>query len=71
MQLRAMAGDGNQQAEKYIIGCEGRRQRFMRAAYEGKLSYCHYLGAKEDFLTSVRWSMPEPKRRSLVKTVSG
>lgn len=57
MQLRAMAGDGNQEAAKYISGCEWKWQRFMRAACENKLSYCHYLGAKKDFQQCVRWSI--------------
>lgn len=71
MRLRAMAGAGNERAAGYIKHVKWKWQKFLRAVYEGKLSYCHYLGAKESFLQCVRWSTPAPERRSLTRTVTG
>lgn len=64
-QLQTMAAGGTQKAKEYLDLDRWSYQNFLRAIYENKLSYCHYLGKKEELQHYVRWSEPEPRRRGL------
>lgn len=65
IRLKCMARDGNQEAEKYLEFAGWKQQRFLRAAHINKLSYGHYLVAREALSDYVKWSMPKPKKRGI------
>lgn len=67
VKLKCMAREGNQKAEKYLEWADPEHQRFLKAAYRNKLSYCHYLGIKEQLSQYISFSTPKPKRRGLLK----
>lgn len=65
MQLKWMARTGNKEAEKYLEFADWKHKKFIRAAYNNKLSYGHYLTVRKDLSNYVRWAMPKPKKRGL------
>lgn len=65
IRLKCMARDGNQEAEKYLEFADWKQQCFLRAAHINKLSYGHYLVAREALSDYVKWSMPKPKKRGI------
>lgn len=67
--LKHMANEGNPKAEEYLEWAYQRQQHFLRAAHEDRLSYCHYLGIKEQLNQYVSFATPRPKRRSLTPSV--
>lgn len=71
IRLKCMARDGNQEAEKYLEFADWEQQRFMRAAHNNRLSYGHYLVAREALSDYVKWSMPKPKKRGIVPVKGG
>lgn len=71
IQLKCMARDGDREAEKYLEYADWKQQRFMRAAYEDRLSYCHYLGAKEQLKQYISFAAPKPKQRGLTAMKGG
>lgn len=66
IRLRQMWEEGeNEKAGEYYRLYSWVHQRFMKAAYNNRLSYGHYLGAKERFWQLIRWSEPPLKKRGL------
>ncbi len=65
IQLKCMARDGNRESEKYLELAGRGQQRFMRAAYEDRLSYAHYLGVKKQLRQYISFAAPKQKRRRL------
>ena len=70
IQLKFMARDGNKEAESYLKFADWKQQCFMRAAHINKLSYGHYLTAREALSNYVKWSMPKLVKREL-RTMKG
>lgn len=71
IQLKYMAGCGNQEAEKYLEHADWKQQGLMGAAYEDRLSYCHYLGVKEQLKQYIKFAELKPKRRGLTVMKGG
>jgi hypothetical protein len=67
MRLKWMARTGNAEAEKYLKWADLDQQRFMRAAYDNNLSYCHYFGVRERLSQYVSFATPKPKRRGVLR----
>lgn len=65
IRLKCMAREGDQKAEKYLEWADQEQQRFMKAAYSNKLSYCHYWGTKKQLSLYIDFAAPRPKRRKL------
>lgn len=70
MQLKCMAEGGNKKAEKYLQWADWEQQRFLRAIYEDRLSYGHYLGVKEKLSQYVQFATPQLRRREVNRYVS-
>lgn len=66
IRLKCMAGEGNQEAEKYMKLAGWKQQRFLKAARENRLSYGHYLGMKEWLTQFIEFAALRPKRRGLI-----
>lgn len=65
IRLKCMAREDNREAEKYLKWADGEHQRFMNAARVNELSYCHYLGMKEQIRRYISSSTPGPKKRRI------
>lgn len=70
-QLKCMAREGNQKAERWLELTGWVQQRFLRAAYNKNLSYCHDLGVREQLRQYISFSTPSPKRRGLSPVKGG
>ena len=71
IRLKCMAREGNQEAEKYLERVDRENQDFLRAAHNNKLSYIHYLGAKEQIRRYISFSTPKPKKRGITTMKGG
>lgn len=60
IQLKCMVREGNQEAEKYLKWADRENQDFLRAAYNNRLSYIHYLGAKRQLSDYISFATPKP-----------
>lgn len=67
IQLQHMSQDGNQDAGKYLGYAERRFMRFLEAVRYDRLSYCHYLGEREELSQYVSFATLKPKRRGLLR----
>lgn len=70
IQLKCMAREGNQEAEKYLESADCEQQRFLRAAHDNKLSYIHYLGAKRQLSDYILFARPKLTKRG-ISTMKG
>lgn len=71
IQLKGMANDGNQEAEKYLQWAEREYQWFMKEVSNNMLSYCRYLGAKKQMQDYISFSTPKPKKRGITSKKGG
>lgn len=71
IQLHCMAEEGNQEAEKYLEQADEAVQRFIKAAYDNRLSYCHYFGVKERIGQYIFFARPKEKKRGLASRKGG
>ena len=66
MRLKYMAKcEKNEKAVGYLGFCEWEMQRFMKSAYDNKLSYGNWLGTRHQIQQYIMFSTPQPQRRSL------
>ena len=69
-QLKCMAREGNQKTEKYLECADRKKQDFLRAAHNNKLSNIHYLGAKRQLSDYILSAKPE-LTKSGISTMKG
>lgn len=65
MQLKYMAGCGNQEAERYVESADRVSQKFLRAAHYNQLTYIHYLDAKKELSDYILFAKPEKPKRGI------
>ncbi len=65
IKLKCMAREGNQKAEKYLEWASWEQQRFMGAAHNNRLSYGHYLVAKEEMQNYILFAAPKQEKRGI------
>lgn len=65
MQLKWMARTGNEKAAEYLHWADREYQDFSRAAYDNRLSYIHYLGAKRQLQDYILFATPKPEKRGI------
>jgi len=71
MQLKCMAREGNQEAEKYTEQADRENQKFLRAVHYGRLTYIHYLDTRKGLSDYIFFSRPEPKKRGINRRKGG
>ena len=71
IRLKYMSSEGNQKAEKYLEWADRENQDFLRAAYNNRLSYIHYLGAKKQLSDYIHFATPKPEKRGIVSVRGG
>ncbi len=71
IKLKCMAREGNQKAEKYLEFAGWEQQKFMRAAHNNRLSYGHYLVAKEEMRNYISFATPKPEKRGISSMKGG
>lgn len=71
MQLKCMAREGNQEAEKYVEWADRTNQKFLRAVSNNTLTYIHYLDARKELSDYIIFSKPEPKKRGINRRKEG
>lgn len=71
MQLKCMAREGNQEAEKYIEQADRENQKFLRAVHYGRLAYIHYLDTRKGLSDYIFFSRPKPKKRGINRRKEG
>ncbi len=71
IRLKCMAGEGNQEAEKYLEWADREDQKFLKAAHGNKLSYVHYLGAKKQLQDYILFATPKPEKRGIAARKGG
>lgn len=70
IQLKCMAREGNQEAEKYLEWADRENQNFLRAAHNNKLSYIRYLDAKKQMSDYICFATPKRQKRG-ISTMKG
>ena len=71
IQLKCMAGEGNQKAAEYLEWADRENQDFLMAANNNKLSYIHYLGTKKQLSDYILFAVPKPIRRGITARKGG
>lgn len=71
IQLKCMAREGNQEAEKYTEQADRENQKFLRAVHYGRLTYIHYLDTRKGLSDYIIFSRPEPKKRGITDKSKG
>lgn len=65
IQLKCMAREGNKEAETHLESADRENQYFLKAAHNNRLSYIHYLGARQQLLDYISFAMPKPQKRGI------
>ena len=71
MQLKCMAREGNQEAEKWVKYADSANQKFLRAASNNTLTYIHYLDAGKTMSDFISFSIPSTPKRGITNRRKG